>query len=364
MSSPIIDRTVRGTVIICSVLALYWIFSFLSPVLVPFIVAGFLAYLLNPVCNFLLHTCRLRFRVVCVLITMLGASALLFGLLWLCIPPIFEECAQFKAIALNYLQRGTENASIPEIVRNFFETKFRTSDMYAYLESDNITAMLKTTLPHIWNVLQSTFNIVAGLISSLIGLLYLFFLLLDYERYAKGWTTFIPERHKTVARQFVDDVAFYMCGYFRGQFVIALSNCVMFTLGFIIIGFPMPIALGCFIGLVSFVPYLQVIGIVPGVVLALLQVAQTGENFWVLVGGLLAVYIIVQIIQDVLVTPRVMGRIMGLSPAIILLALSIGAFIGGIGGLIIALPLTTLTLTYYKRYIHPTPPRHSPTPKN
>ncbi len=349
MPSNTIDRAIRAVAVIGLVLIVYFTFRFLSPVLVPFIVAGVVAYLLNPICNFLQHTCRLRFRVVCVLITMLGTFGLLFGLLWFCIPPIFEECAQFKVIALNYLQRGTENDSIPEIVRNFFETKFRTSDMYAYLESDNITAMLKTTLPHIWNVLQSTFDIVAGIISSLIGLLYLFFLLLDYERYAKGWITLIPERYKSIARQFVDDVTFYMCGYFRGQVVISLSNCVMFTTGFLIIGFPMPIALGCFIGLVSFVPYLQVVGIVPGVALALLQAAQTGENFWMLVGGLAAVYIIVQIIQDVLVTPRVMGRIMGLSPAIILLALSIGAFVGGIGGLIIALPLTTLSLTYYKR---------------
>ena len=158
-------------------------------------------------------------------------------------------------------------------------------------------------------------------------------------------------RYRPFARQFFNDVTFYLCGYFRGQLLIALSNCVLFTLGFFLVGFPMPIALGCFIGIISFVPYLQVAGLLPCALLALLRTAETGQNFWLLIGGALAVYLVVQIIQDVIVTPRIMGRIMGLSPAIILLALSVGAFVGGIGGLIVALPITTLAMAYYKRYV-------------
>ena len=92
-------------------------------------------------------------------------------------------------------------------------------------------------------------------------------------------------------------------------------------------------------------------GLLPCALLALLRTAETGQNFWLLIGGALAVYLVVQIIQDVIVTPRIMGRIMGLSPAIILLALSVGAFVGGIGGLIVALPITTLAMAYYKRYV-------------
>ena len=113
----------------------------------------------------------------------------------------------------------------------------------------------------------------------------------------------------------------------------------------------MPIGLGCFIGLISFVPYVQVVGILPAIVLALLKAAETGANFWWLMGGVLLVYVVVQIIQDVLVTPKVMGKIMGLSPAIILLSLSIWGYMLGILGLVIALPVTTLLFTYYKRYV-------------
>lgn len=85
--------------------------------------------------------------------------------------------------------------------------------------------------------------------------------------------------------------------------------------------------------------------------LSLLRSAETGENFWILFGLSLLVLGIVQAIQDLYLTPRIMGKAMGLNPAIILLSLSIWGTLLGFIGLIIALPLTTLCLSYYKRFI-------------
>ena len=65
----------------------------------------------------------------------------------------------------------------------------------------------------------------------------------------------------------------------------------------------------------------------------------------------MAVYVIVQVIQDLFLVPKIMGKTMGLNPAIILLSLSIWGSLFGFIGLIIALPLTTLVLSYYNRYI-------------
>lgn len=345
------DRFARGFLVVAGLVLLYFTFVYLSSVLIPFIVAGVLAYLLNPVCDFLQTTCRLRFRVLCVMITLMLAFGVVAGLLWLCLPPMFDECSHLVDIIRNYITGGGVDKSLPPSIHEFVSTRLRTSGFYSYLSSGDFLSILKGTLPRLWDIVCSTAGVLFSLAASLIGLLYLFFLLLDYDRYAKAWITFVPSRHRPAARRFVDDVTFYMCGYFRGQFLIALSNCVMFTLGFLIVGFPMPVALGCFIGIISFVPYLQVVGILPAALLALLRSAETGANFWLLIGCVLLVYIVVQIIQDVVVTPRIMGHIMGLSPAIILLSLSVGAFVGGIGGLIVALPVTTLAITYYKRYV-------------
>ena len=139
--------------------------------------------------------------------------------------------------------------------------------------------------------------------------------------------------------------------YFRGQAAVAFSVGILFSIGFLIIDFPLAIGFGLFIGLLNMVPYLQLIALVPTVLLALLKAADTGENFWWILAGALLVFCIVQIIQDGFIVPKIMGKITGLNPAIILLSLSVWGALMGMVGMIIALPCTSLMLSYYKRYI-------------
>jgi predicted PurR-regulated permease PerM len=85
--------------------------------------------------------------------------------------------------------------------------------------------------------------------------------------------------------------------------------------------------------------------------LALLKAADTGQNFWLILLAAVAVFAIVQVIIDMVVTPKIMGHAMGLNPAILLLSLSVWGALLGFIGLIIALPLTTLLIPYYQRYV-------------
>lgn len=149
----------------------------------------------------------------------------------------------------------------------------------------------------------------------------------------------------------MNDVKDGMNRYFRGQAFVALCVGILFSIGFLIIDFPLAIGLGLFIGALNLVPYLQIIGFIPTIVLAILKAADTGGNFWIIIASALAVFIIVQVIQDGFIVPRVMGKITGLNPAIILLSLSIWGSLMGMLGMIIALPLTTLMLSYYQRFI-------------
>lgn len=346
------DRFSRGLIVLVSFLAGCVLFCYLSPVLLPFLAAAVVASLLNPLCNFLQNTCRLRIRVLCVVLTLVMAIGFISGLLWLCLPPMFHELSQFRDMITDYFAgNASESGGIPDYIREAFNSRLSEPEIRKFLENPDSQEMIRAAVPGLWDALRSTAGILVSALASLIAVLYLFFILLDYERYAKGWTAFVPAKHRPFVRGLIDDIVYYMCGYFRGQFFIALSNCIMFTVGFLIIGFPMPVALGCFIGIISFIPYLQVVGFVPAALFALLEASKTGENFWLLMGGVALVYIVVQVIQDVLVTPRVMGRIMGLSPAIVLLSLTTGAFVAGLVGLIVALPFTTIALTYYKRYV-------------
>lgn len=182
--------------------------------------------------------------------------------------------------------------------------------------------------------------------------LYIFFILLDYEQIAERWVTLVPARHRKTVVRLMTDIKVSMNRYFRGQSLVAFCVGILFCIGFLIIDFPLAIPLGLFIGLLNMVPYLQIVGFIPTILLAILKAADTGESFWWIFCMALLVFAVVQMIQDGFLVPKIMGKITGLNPAIILLSLSIWGSLMGMLGMIIALPLTTLLLSYYQRYIH------------
>lgn len=346
------DRFVRGLLFLAVITVLVLGLRWLSPVLIPFFAAWAIAWILAPVVNFFQNTCRLRSRVLSVLITL----ALLIGLgcavAWLIIPPLIDGVTQIKEALLSYLASGhIRNIHLPEWLDHLMQQWLDQEKIQSMLRSDNLMKTIRETLPHVWNMLVSTANLVMSLVGAAFGALYLFFLLLDYDYYTTAWINWLPRAQRNFFRRLSEDLGRNMRGYFRGQALVALSNCVMFTLGFWIIGLPMPLGMGLFVGLISFIPYVQVVGFAPAAVLALMEMSDTGRSFWGLMALVLLVYIVVQVLQDTVFTPRIMGKIMGLSSAMVLLSLSIWSYMAGIIGLIIALPLTTIILAYYKRYI-------------
>ena len=351
---PVIDfdRFVRGLLFLAVITVLVLGLRWLSPVLIPFFAAWAIAWILAPVVNFFQHTCRLRSRVLSVLITL----ALLIGLgcavAWLIIPPLIDGVTQIKDALLSYLASGhIRNIHLPEWLDHLMQQWLDQEKIQSMLRSDNLMKTIRETLPHVWNMLVSTANLVMSLVGAAFGALYLFFLLLDYDYYTTAWINWLPRTQRNFFRRLSEDLGNNMRGYFRGQALVALSNCVMFTLGFWVIGLPMPLGMGLFVGLISFIPYVQVVGFAPAAVLALMEMSDTGRSFWGLMALVLLVYIVVQVLQDTVFTPRIMGKIMGLSSAMVLLSLSIWSYMAGIIGLIIALPLTTIIFAYYKRYI-------------
>lgn len=351
---PVIDfdRFIRGLLFLAVITVLVLGLRWLSPVLIPFFAAWAIAWILAPVVNFFQNTCRLRSRVLSVLITL----ALLIGLgcavAWLIIPPLIDGVTQIKEALLSYLASGhIRNVHLPEWLDHLMQQWLDQEKIQSMLRSDNLMKTIRETLPHVWNMLVSTANLVMSLVGAAFGALYLFFLLLDYDYYTTAWINWLPRTQRNFFRRLSEDLGHNMRGYFRGQALVALSNCVMFTLGFWVIGLPMPLGMGLFVGLISFIPYVQVVGFAPAAVLALMEMSDTGRSFWGLMALVLLVYIVVQVLQDTVFTPRIMGKIMGLSSAMVLLSLSIWSYMAGIIGLIIALPLTTIIFAYYKRYI-------------
>lgn len=326
----------------------YLLLRKLSGVLMPFIVAWLVAYMLNPFVNFIQKKCHIKLRWVAILITFILFVVVVGGICWLIIPAAINEILTLKDIIVKYVNDNNLPGLFTEYVMPYISS---TEDVKEYFSVGDLTTFLETMLPKIFSLISSSISAVFGVVMFLISFIYLFYILMDYEKMTKGYIKYVPQKHRAFVQGLVADVEEGMNSYFRGQSLVALCVGILFSIGFVIIGFPMAIPLGLFIGFLNLVPYLQVLGFVPTVILSLLKSYETGQNFWGILLAALLVFAVVQIIQDGFLVPKIMGNVTGLNGAVILLSLSVWGVLLGFVGLIIALPLTTLLISYYKRYV-------------
>ena len=250
-----------------------------------------------------------------------------------------------RAERLASLRRAIKGTYIGDLVE----------DGVRFLESDEFRALVlrlaKQAALGGWEVLGLAVNFVLGLVGLVIVLLYLVFLLLDFPEYARTWSTFLPPQYRLGTVDFFAQFAVAMRRYFRGQAVVALLSGAMFSVGFSLIGLPMAVPFGVFVGLLNMVPYLQAVGLVPALLFAVLRAIERDAALGWSVGLTLLVFVIVQTIQETLVAPRVVGQATGLRPIAILLGVFIWGKLLGFLGLLLAIPLTCLGIAYYRRYV-------------
>ena len=346
------DQFIRTTIVILGIVAALMLINRLTSVLLPFFVAWVIAYMIYPIVKFFQHKVRLKSRPLAIFVTLLSISIIGAALSYFLIPPLIIEMGRVKDLLMDYLQSGGDQGThIPQNLSAFIKEYVDLKSISEVFEHDKLLDMLQQALPKVWAILSESVSFLINIFTFFLILLYIVFILLDYESIAEGWIGYLPEKYRTFSQSLVNEVQDGMNRYFRGQALVALCVGILMSIGFLIIDFPLAIGLGLLIGALNMVPYLQILGFVPTILLAILKASDTGSNFWVIIGSALAVFAIVQIIQDGFIVPRIMGKITGLNPAIILLSLSIWGSLMGLIGMIIALPLTTLILSYYQRFI-------------
>jgi len=345
------DTFIRGMIGVIIVVGLVMLLNRLSGVLLPFFLAWLIAYMLFPLVKFFQYRCHLRYRIVGILLSFIVVSVVLGAIFILMIPPILDESLRVKDLFLQYVATDKSMSNIPEMIQRYIREYMTVEQIQEIISNDNFMEGAKAALPKLWEMVAQSLSVLTSFFTLTMVLLYTLFILLDYEEICQGWPMLIPERWRPFARQLVSDVEDGMNKYFRGQSLVAFCVGVLFSIGFLIIDFPIAVGLGMFIGLLNMVPYLQLVGFIPTILLAIVKAADTGQNFWVILLMAVAVFAIVQVIQDTFLTPKIMGHVTGLNSAIILLSLSIWGSLLGILGMIIALPMTTLLLTYYQKYV-------------
>ena len=345
------DRVVRILISIVIMIGLYLLIQRLSSVLIPFLVAWLIAYLLYPIVTFIQYKCRVKSRVLSIIITVLLIVGIIVGGCYLIIPPIIEEMTHLKDIIVEYVTTDSTVASVSGEVQEYIKRNIDLNEITKALTVQDVSEFMEEKVPQLFSFLSSSVSAIVGFVASLIAIIYLFFILVDYELMAEGLFKMVPKGKRSIVHDIMMDLQKGMNGYFRGQAIIALCVGILFSIGFLIIGLPLAIPLGLFIGFLNLVPYLQVIGFIPTIILSLLKAYDTGQSFWGIILSALIVFAVVQAIQDWVLTPRIMGKVTGLNAAVILLSLSIWGSLLGFVGLIVALPLTTLIVSYYKRYV-------------
>jgi len=346
-----LDRVIRIVFSVAVIGLLVYLTAVLRHALLPFLIAWLLAYLMQPFVKFFQYRLKFKSRVLSIAAVLLSLALLGGLLLWILIPSIAYEADKTLMLIRTLSPSEGYIPFIPRPWLLFIQENIDMAQILDLLSKDNIQNAVKEFAPKFWSLLTNTFSVLFSITIVFVILLYFIFILLDYEKIADGWVSLVPDKYRPFIQGLVGDVESSMNRYFRGQSLVALCVGFLLALGFKIIDFPLGITLGLFIGLLNLIPYLQTIGLIPILLLSLLQSAETGQNFWIIFGLAVLVLVIVQCIQDLFLVPRIMGKAMGLNPAIILLSLSIWGTLLGFAGLIVALPLTTLCLSYYRRFI-------------
>lgn len=343
------DKFIRWAGIVTLVIAVLYITNYLSEVLLPFFIAWFFAYLLYPVVKFIENKLHVKVRAISILLAMGAAIAIVGGVIWLIIPPMIDQFDKLEEVLTRWVHQTTHTNNLTMLIKEWLQDNQSTIERF--LKSKDFSDALKTTMPKVFSVVSQTATVLMSIVASMITLLYMFFILLDYETLTANWVRIFPKKNRPFWSALMKDVERELNNYIRGQGMVALCMGIMFCIGFTIIGFPMAIGLGILIGIMDLVPYLHTFALIPTAFLAMLKAADTGQNFWVVFGLAVLVFCVVQVITDMVVTPKIMGKAMGLNPAILLLSLSIWGALLGFLGLIVALPLTTLLIAYWQRYV-------------
>lgn len=345
------DRVVRISISVIILIAFFLLVRRISGALVPFLASWLLAYLMNPLVNFLQHKVRLKVRLIAVLTTLIIVFGGIGAAIYFLAAPVTKEIIDLSGMIKTFAQSQQDLSFLPDSWEDFLRDYASMATVQEFFTIEKITELARELGPRLWGIVSGGVNMILSFAVVLIMLLYIIFILLDFEKISAGWIRLVPTKYRDMTIVVADDIKYSMNKYYRNQAMIAFTVGTLFTIGFNIIGLPMATVVGITMMILNLVPYLQTLAIPPIILLVLLKSIQTDQSFGM---GLLLfgiVFAIVQGLQDGYLVPKVMGKAMGLNPAIVLLSLTIWSSLLGMLGMIIALPFTSLITTYYRRFI-------------
>ncbi len=390
-----ISITIIGALAIGLIYLATQVMAFLQPILVPFAVAGVLAYLLEPGVEWLER--RGLNRQHSVLLAFMVFTLAMGGLGWWIVVklddpahhladrvPVYYAKAQ-KAVVdfsakiekdydIKLLPRtestttpapsSGEQASAPAATPAVKgESDSADAEFQAFLRGD----WVKTTLPKlpgiVWTFLRTSVGGFLGvfgfLLSFIIVPLYLYYFLIESANIQEQWSDYLPLRASAFKDELVsclNEINSYLVAFFRGQLFVSVINGIATGIGLMIVGLDFGLLIGLALCLAGIIPYLGIILCwIPAVIIASVQGGSawiSADPWWVMPLVVTGVFALVQQVDALFITPRIVGEAVGLHPMTVIASVLVwGLLLGGLLGAILAVPLTASVKVLFQRYV-------------
>ncbi len=332
-----IERSIRLAIVaIVSVALVLSLLYVLKAALTPLAAAFVLAYLFDPLIDRFEERRMKRGAAILLVLTAIGIGGLAL-VAWI-LPRGVGELAHLAQALPGYLERtldvliprfeATTGVQVPHNVEELAE-RVRSGELRLPLEA-------------IRDLLQRSLAFLTGTVSGVIGLLVVpilaYYALVHFDQLKKRALTLVPPRHRDYVRQKATTVDGLISSFLRGQLTIALTLGVLYAVGFSLIGIDLAVGVGMVSGLMALIPYLgNIVAVSAASVLCMLKF---GVDVHLLL--VLGWYALVQSLEGWILTPRVIGHSVGLHPALVIIALLIGADLLGFIGLLVAVPIAAV----------------------
>ncbi|MCK9382347.1 MAG: AI-2E family transporter [Sulfuritalea sp.] len=340
MTSPLdanrSDR-LQTTLWIAAGLAILALFYALSPILTPFLLAGILAYICNPVADRITRWGLPRMLVV--VLVMLALAALAAGLVLIVLPLLYEEATVLTARAPEALALANTKLA-PWLLDHFGVQVHFDSTWLQSLAAGNWDTV-QVILERIYSSLKIGGVALVGLaVNLMLAPVVMFYLLLDWHSMRARMGGLVPRPWHAKLISMANDIDAVLSQYLRGQILVMAILAAYYCVALWLAGIPSALSIGVVTGLLIFIPYL---GYATGLILALL-VATLQFAGWGPVIAVLIVYGIGQVLEGFLLTPFLVGERIGLHPLAVIFALMAFGQIFGFFGVLAALPASAALL--------------------
>ena len=333
------DRTLKRILIIGGLALFLWILYLLKPVVIPFIIAFFIAYLFSPLVDRLQKIGLPRWLSIGTVFIGIGVAVTMA--FWYIVPLIWKQLVIARdsiPVGINWI-----NSTFLPWVSNTFnveqmeiDTNHMSTIVMDYIQTNYSTDSLQAMA---LRIAQSGLNFIQiGATVVLIPII-AFYFLLDWRRMLDSLRRLIPRPYEKTTLEIATECHSVLGAFVKGQFLVMILLGIVYAVGLQLIGLDVGLIIGMIAGLASIIPYLGfAVGIVAAVIATLLQFGVD----WMQLALVLVVFMIGQGVEGYVLQPFLLGDKIGLSPVAVVFAVLAGAQLAGFLGMLIALPVAAV----------------------